>query len=46
MSLGAEVDKLNLSHPKAEELIKVEDVIKGTMRIKDLTIKKGKLSIK
>lgn len=46
MSLGAEVDKLTFYHPEYEKLEKVADVIKGTMRIKELEIKKGKLNIK
>ena len=44
MSLGAEVDLLILYHPKADKIKEVVDEIKGTMRIKDLELKKGKLS--
>ncbi len=44
MSLGAEVDSLEIQYP--EKLDKILDVIKGTMRIKDLIVKKGKLEVK
>ena len=42
MSLGAVVDNLTISYPKS---LKVKDVIAGTMRIKDLKVKKGKLKV-
>ena len=45
MSLGAEIDKLEISHPKPDDLKKIADAIKGTMRIKKLIIKKGRLNI-
>ncbi len=43
MSVGAEVDKLTVSYPKS--LSGVKDIIAGTMRIKDLKIRKAKLKI-
>ncbi|MBD3262813.1 valine--tRNA ligase [Candidatus Woesearchaeota archaeon] len=46
MSLGKEIEKLTLYHPKVSELKKVADDIKGTMRIKELHLKKGKLKVK
>lgn len=45
MSLGAEIEKLTLYHSKHRELEKIADDIKGTMRIKDLQLKKGKLKV-
>jgi valyl-tRNA synthetase len=45
LSLGAEVDKLILQHPKATDLEKVKSEIAATMRIKNLEIKKGELKI-
>jgi valyl-tRNA synthetase len=45
LSLGAEVDKLTLQHPKATDLEKVKSEIAATMRIKNLEIKKGELKI-
>ena len=45
LSLGAEVDKLTLQHPKATDLEKVRSEIAATMRIKNLEIKKGELKI-
>jgi len=46
MSLGAEVEKLTIYHPKYNEVKKIIEVIKGTMRIKELELKKGELKIK
>ena len=42
MSLGAELEVLILTSPKAIKLKKWRDDIAGTMRIKDLEIKRGK----
>ena len=46
MSMGAEIEKLTFQHTKSEQYKKIAEVIKGTMRIKELVLKKGKLSIK
>ena len=40
LGLGAEVEKLTIEHPKAKELEKIKSEIAGTMRIKELVIKK------
>ncbi len=44
LSQGAELKKAVITGPK--ELKKVKDIIKGTLRIKDLELKEGKLSAK
>lgn len=43
LSLGKEVERLTVSYPKSLKAVK--DVIAGTMRIKNLKVKKGTLKI-
>lgn len=45
LSLGAEVEKATLYHPKAGDLEKLNREIAATLRIKNLEIKKGELKI-
>ncbi len=45
LSLGAEVDLLMLYHPKADKLKEIAGEIRGTMRVKNLEIKKGELKV-
>ncbi len=45
MSLGAEVARLTLQHPKASGLEKVKTEIAATMRIKELQLKRGSIKI-
>jgi len=45
MSVGAQVEKLILYHPRFDKLKMVEEDIKGTMRIEKLELKKGSLKV-
>jgi len=45
MSLGAEVEHLVMTHPRASELEKLKHEIAATLRIKNLEIRKGDLKI-
>ncbi len=41
LNLGAELDNLTISSSKHKDLEKLSDLIAGTMRVKNLTLKKG-----
>ncbi len=45
MSMGKEIEKMTLRHPKPKEIEKIAEDIKGTMRIKALQFKKGGLKV-
>lgn len=46
LPMSAEIAKLTLCHPKREKLDEVADIIKVTMRIKELNLEKDKLKVK
>ncbi len=46
MSLGAELDSVVLQHPQASKLESVAGEIKGTMRIKQLELRTGELTVR